>query len=1257
MGQKTYPTTTSRTLDPSKKSLTTVIGVHDHQLSDADVNLIQDLQDWKRQRLLNDKSATSGGLTYAPMVFNNFIENSFFIPSFDVLFNGEVVTIAGNASPDTTLNRVTIPPPVFWTLGSTDEEARIYVVFLEIWNQALNSATGAGYFINPANNNLRYYYPFGGVNPDPSLATSEPDDAVDVFNNGLATTQRAQVQWRINVQRVALTYDFTKFQFGLDPGARSTEIVYGQAGQVSPITSAPYQFQNMGAINGDTGLWRSGDGNVNNSLGTMDGYSYAMPLAVVFQKNAGPFTLTSNPFGCADPLNPNSGLLRHRVSGRFDSKMADQIFSDDVVDTRQTVNLDGYDLNKLTREGFVDIITGKTQLALSRGESPGNKPLALGSSLSYYISIAPTALVNTNTVGAWDGFSNGFSSDTRVFRVTKQITVNNKSVGINGTKWNLNDAFTISLPNASNGTIQSIDIQALVSNAQSGGKLPVNLLSGQVLVSGLGTKAVTVTFNNDLSNTPFNPGANNIYATVGVSYAAGTGKDLRHVPFAVDGGILQDANNGKRLPVFGVSEYAIQAPQAALQAYQVWSVNPEYSNLIFGTKIWTKIPGSQGVQVVVNGVTTTTFTITRTGLNKGINGLYCTRAWDFLTGAFYSIIARSMSGNQHILTIQGAVPSNSTLVVSMLAQDTAQLVYNAPVKGVTEIEETALFGTYSTDPLFPMDNRVVVESVQYDINTDTNTIVLGAKNCIIKGISGDDVIKLIWVKDQGGNLNAVPVSSSNFTNGGAVIVNCLGLNGQLNLTTVPFFFCGSILPAFDPTSTLTIIERYVPYQGEGALLRDYDIIHSEDEALITTNGTGAAPIVGLKDVYPYNRELPISVTLPSQVSWNDATLNNTPLATFFDSNYEAMRQNNVEHTFTAPLHTNDFIVPMNRDIRKALRFITDGGGRGFSQATPHVGFAIRPPVARTVLGQNLQSTTAPIVLYVNNLNGSDTNDGLSLQTPKLTITGAMSVLPPVLRHPCSIRLIDTATAYSMSALQNTLQVIALGDGDTRAAKYYALANIAYSVQDEGRLVITRDVGATNTITIDATNFTGFGDGPTSAFFVDNTRVIFNGIQFKGFRDPAIKGIDSDIDFVDCVWQDNIQSGSFEQACSVVIDRGSITLPDGGTGMVLTQSQLTASAVNLSIESGASPGAFFAASRQSTVNLESHGTNTIQENNIQSSSAIAVAQINSSIVVTADYQSNGKATLTAGSSLVRTINVNPFLGGVVADASSNVATTL
>jgi hypothetical protein len=617
-----------------------------------------------------------------------------------------------------------------------------------------------------------------------------------------------------------------------------------------------------------------------------------------------------------------------------------------------------------------------------------------------------------------------------------------------------------------------------------------------------------------------------------------------------------------------------------------------------------------------------------------------------------------MKGTNCVVTISEVLPSTVTLIMSFLAQDTAQLVYNAPVKGITEIEETTLFGTYNTDLNFSVDSRVVVEVQQYNSTNNLTTIVLAANNCIIKGVSGDDANRYIWVLDQAGNLNAITCSTVNFNSGVATITVLGDILGISTNSNNPFLFCGSILPGFSSSSSLTVVERYVPYQGEGVLNRNYEVIHNDDNALVTTNGSGAAPLVGLEDVYPYDREVPISTTLPALVNWPDATLTNTPLASLFDSNYVAMRQNNVEHTFEVPLHTNDFIPPMNKDFRKELQFITStSGGRGFSQAIPHVGFAITAPVARTVLGQNLQSTTAPIVLYVNNVTGSDTNDGLTLSTPKATITAALDVLPPVLRHPCSVQLVDTNTAYSISALQSTLQEIALGDGDIRSAVYYALGNLAYTIQEGGRLVITAVAGATNNIVIDATGFAGFGNGPTSAFFVDNSRVIFNKLTFTGFRDPAIYGIDADIDFVECLWIDNIQAGGFSQGCGVIIDGGSITLPDGGSGMVISSGQLTASGVDLAVSAGANPGVFYTGERNSTVNLQNHATDTVSEVNILATTTVAQADFNSSVVVTSDFQTNGSAVLSANSTLARTVTVNPFLGGVTADSSSNIVTLL
>lgn len=1273
---KTYPTNVSRTLDPSGKSLITVVGLHDKQITDADINLMQDLQDSKRQRLLADQ-VTSGALTYQPLSFKPFLENVFFVNSFDVLFNGEVITVTGSQSTDQTLNRVLIPAPAFWTTGVVEEQARIYVVFLEIWYQALNPLTGQGYFIDPITG-LRYFYPYGNIQPDPSHAENLPDDSVDPFQ-GLFTTERAQLQWRLNVQRVGLNYDFSKYKFGLDPDTTDVNAfapmsVYAQATQPAPVVLPSMQFTNMGGINGDTALWRAGDGNVNNALGTMDGYTYAMPVAVVFQRNSGPFDLANNLFGCAAPGIANSGLIASQVSGRFDSKLADQVFPDDCVDTRSTINLSGWDLRKIMAEGFVDVITGVTRQALARGESPGNSPSALGSTLSYTIAVAPTILANTNTVGTWDGFTNGFSADQRIFEVTQAVSINQKALGQLGSPWVQNDAFTVQLPLTSNAVITDLQVTALVSNTQNGTKTPTNLLQGQLTFNGLGSRAVTVVFTKDLKNTLFDPGTNNLYVTLSIQYPASSGIDLRKVPFAVNGGYLQDTVAGKTLPAYGVSEYVLQTAQTALQPLagspaasptavggvpintsNFWIINPKYSNVLFGSRIWLEISGGGGVQTIVGGSPITTFIIPRATINSRVSGWYCTRAWDLATGLFYNISSRTIAGSgtdECTLVIQGAVDPSSTVVFSFIAQDTCQVAYNAPVKGATSIEETVLIGNLTGNSKFQMDSRVTVASVAFDAIAQTNTVVMVANNALIKGISGDDVNQFVWVQDNFGNLNAVLLSSVNFNNG---IITAI-CPSSVNLLIQPFFFITSLLPAFDPTTTFVAELQYVPYQGEGTTGRNYEILFNEDNALVTTNGTGAAPIIGLHDVYPYNRELPIITTLPSQVSWNDSGLDNTPLASFFDDNYSSMRFANVEDVFLAPLHTNDFIPPVNRDIRKEIQFLTTGG-RGFATAIPHLGYAIKTPTPKTVLGQNLQSTIAPIIIYVNNLSGSDSSNGLTPASAVQTIGAAMALFPPVLRHPCSIQLIFTGVAYTLTQNSTTLVPVSLGDGNIVATKWYALANIAFTVQSSGRFVVSTEPSAPAPVVIDATGFTGFGDGPTSAFFVDTTRVIFNNLEFRGFTDPAIKGINSDIEFVDCIWQDNVTAGSFEQGCGVVLTQCAVQMGNGGNGIIVSGSQLTVSHPLLIVEPGTTPGPFFVAERQSNMTLQTHGTSNVEETNVASSTVIADAEISSSIVCNADWQSVGSASIKVNSALSRTVTINPFLGGIITDPSSSVVTNV
>jgi hypothetical protein len=548
--------------------------------------------------------------------------------------------------------------------------------------------------------------------------------------------------------------------------------------------------------------------------------------------------------------------------------------------------------------------------------------------------------------------------------------------------------------------------------------------------------------------------------------------------------------------------------------------------------------------------------------------------------------------------------------------------------------------------------------------------VLGANGCQIKGLSGDNINSFIWVVSQTVGQNplftAAQIQNINFVNGTVTLtvqgVILAGVGAQ------SFIICGSILPCFNPASSLTVELQYIPYQGEGVLGRNYEILHSEDNALVTTNGTGAAPVIGLSDVYPYNRELPIITTLPAQPSWPDSGLSNTPVASFFDSNYVTMRANNVENTFDVPLHTNDFIPPINKDTRKTIQFTAVAtGGRGFSQATPHIGYGIGDITARTVLGQNLQTTIAPITLYVDNSPaGNDANSGLSLTAAKKTIGAALAELPPVLTFPCSILINDTGIPFSISALATAglLDTIALGDGDIRSSVVYALGNLSRVIQEEGRLVISAITGATQPIVIDATGFSGYGNGPTCAFYIDTSRVILNNITFQGFSNPAIIAYNADVDMVACSWNTNAQAGSYVGCSSVIFDGGTLSLPDNTAGQVAVQSNVTASNVVL-VASGPSftPGAFFDVSRGATLNLQLHSTALAQEYSntsptptpLPATAVVAEAQLNSSISVTSTFQTNGSAVLQANSTLSQTATVTPFLGGVTADASSSITT--
>lgn len=183
--------------------------------------------------------------------------------------NGWLVPVTGVAY-DGESNQVNLwPPPA--------SDTRIDFVFLEVWRTTIapNPST-----VNKPSASTIYKYgntQFGGVNL--------PDDLEDP-TIGFETTERVQVQYRIRVfgQGTGLG---NSVALNVYPDGLGDPSVKAQGAATAPVSA--YTWENMRDELGDPGLWRAGDGDPTNDLGTIDGYSYAIPLCAVFRRNTATF--------------------------------------------------------------------------------------------------------------------------------------------------------------------------------------------------------------------------------------------------------------------------------------------------------------------------------------------------------------------------------------------------------------------------------------------------------------------------------------------------------------------------------------------------------------------------------------------------------------------------------------------------------------------------------------------------------------------------------------------------------------------------------------------------------------------------------------------------------------------------------------------------------------------------------------------------------------------------------------------------------
>lgn len=342
MTTKNFGAGVSAYLDVDGRNFETTVYQASKPVLDSELNQIQDISQarnrsvfqlaqsgWLSQDILDTSSHSSG------IFIASGTANQLSMPAMRALVNGwPIIVDSTNA---TSNNAVSLGAPPGTGL-------RTDLVVLEVWRRLLSASPSTVGKSQTAriwrNGNVK-------VQSSDDVALNFVDDILS-GSVGAETTKRVQIQYRLRaIQGVDLDSfpaginDSTVFAFSVPASAASPD---------GTVTTFAYTLQSAA---GDSGLWRAGDGNPANALGTVDGYMYALPLCAVFRRNNAAF---------ARDTNHNGG------SGRPDSLTATIIDERDVMDLRTNVSTTGWDLRELLEKNVN--LTLDNALRTEHGSTP-----------------------------------------------------------------------------------------------------------------------------------------------------------------------------------------------------------------------------------------------------------------------------------------------------------------------------------------------------------------------------------------------------------------------------------------------------------------------------------------------------------------------------------------------------------------------------------------------------------------------------------------------------------------------------------------------------------------------------------------------------------------------------------------------------------------------------------------------------------------------------------------------------------------------
>ena len=333
MGQKNFGVAVSGYLDPTGRAFEQAVFQSGKTVLDKELNLSEELSG---SASLSRQIAPSGWLTNdhlnterstTALFVNSTTANLFVTERAVALVNGWIVDVSYTDN-NGTRNHLDFPAP-----PSGNGAKRTDLVILEVWRKLISASpdtdgksTGGRIW---RNGNVK-------VPAANDVALNYADDLLDGLVS-TETTKRVQIQYRL---RVISDVDVFSYPTGIDDPVVVANSVPTNA-STPDGTATSFSYENQSA-NGDSGLWVAGDGNPANTLGTVDGYMYAIPFVATFRRNSSAFDRNLN----------HNGALAYPSSGRPDGLSSDVFDSNDVADLRQATSFRAWDYQEACEKNF-----------------------------------------------------------------------------------------------------------------------------------------------------------------------------------------------------------------------------------------------------------------------------------------------------------------------------------------------------------------------------------------------------------------------------------------------------------------------------------------------------------------------------------------------------------------------------------------------------------------------------------------------------------------------------------------------------------------------------------------------------------------------------------------------------------------------------------------------------------------------------------------------------------------------------------------